>query len=286
MSSELYGFNDIFKKKIKDLINLKKFNQGTEPVRITVNMYTYPGQGGSAGGPPPKPIDSISVDENTRRIQIRRITKDMEGAYILEASNAFGSVRDYFNLRVLDTPTGPRINLPSSVIRVEAGQHVNIQPEVHFTGRPQFTWSKDGASLLPEHVYATDQSLYIPRVSKSDQGLYTLTLVDDHGTAKLPVNLIVDISGQQQQQPDQSNPNPRPSNPTRIIVKQDMDVELDAGQNANLLCNIAPRSYSARVISTTSWLKGNRAQRERFPANIRPNQERLQIVKAKPSDTG
>ena len=41
-----------------------------------------------------------------------------------------------------------------------------------------------------------------------------------------------------------------------------------------------------KVITTTSWVKGMREQRERFPSNIRPNQERLQILRVKPSDAG
>ena len=38
-----------------------------------------------------------------RKIEIRRITKDMDGQFIIEASNAYGSVQDYFILRVLDS---------------------------------------------------------------------------------------------------------------------------------------------------------------------------------------
>ena len=122
---------------------------------------------------------------------------------------------------------------------------------------------------------ADREILYIPTASKSHQGTYTLTLIDDFGTAKIQVNLIV----------DERLP-PKPINPSRIIVKHDMDVELDVGQNANLICQLGQREYFSNVISFTSWIRGNKIQRERFPSNIRPNQERLKIINVKPSDAG
>ncbi len=82
----------------------------------------------------------------------------------------------------------------------------------------------------------------------------------------------------------------KPFNPLRIIVNKDAQIELDEDQNANIICNMAAagskQAYNSRIISTTSWFKGNRAQRERFPSNIRPNQERLQIIRIKESDQG
>lgn len=163
-----------------------------------------------------------------------------------------------------------------TVIRTDVGTVLKIEPKVQYSGRPQFTWTKDGQPL-PANVQVLGYVLYVPHVTKENQGVYTLTLIDDYGTAKIQVTIIVD---------DRISVAPAPVNPNRIIVKHDMDVELDPGQSANLVCQILPRTYNPRIITTTSWVKGMREQRERFPSNIRPNQERLQIVKIKPSDAG
>jgi hypothetical protein len=39
-------------------------------------------------------------------------------------------------------------------------------------------------------------------------------------------------------------------------------------------------------MTTTSWFKGKRAQRSRFPSNIRINHELLQINKVRLNDSG
>ena len=49
---------------------------------------------------PNKPIQTLSVDQRSRKIEVGRITKDMSGQYIIEASNPYGSVKDYFYLTV------------------------------------------------------------------------------------------------------------------------------------------------------------------------------------------
>lgn len=124
-----------------------------------------------------------------------------------------------------------------TVIRTDVGTTLKIEPKVQYSGRPQFTWTKDGRPL-PPNVQVLGYILYVPYVTKENQGVYTLTLVDDYGTAKIQVTIIVD---------DRVTAAPAPANPGRIIVKQDMDVDLEAGQNANLVCQIQPRVYNPRV---------------------------------------
>ncbi len=115
----------------------------------------------------------------------------------------------------------------------------------------------------------------MPSVTKDNEGIYTLTLVDQYGTAKIQVTVYVD---------ETATTTRDPKLPKRIIVRQDQDVELEAGKNANIICQLRPKNYKA--ISTTSWFRGNRAQREKFPPNIRPNQEVLKIIRVKDSDAG
>lgn len=124
-----------------------------------------------------------------------------------------------------------------TVIRTDVGTVLKIEPKVQYSGRPQFTWTKDGRPL-PANVQVLGYVLYVPYVTKENQGLYTLTLVDDYGTAKIQVTIIVD---------DRVSVAPAATNPNRIIVKQDMDVDLNQGQNANLVCQIQPRAYNPRV---------------------------------------
>ncbi len=99
--------------------------------------------------------------------------------------------------------------------------------------------------------------------------------MDQYGTAKIQVTVYVD---------ETATTTRDPKLPKRIIVRQDQDVELETGKNANIICQLRPRNYKA--ISTTSWFRGNRAQREKFPSNIRPNQEVLKIIRVKDSDAG
>lgn len=165
--------------------------------------------------------------------------------------------------------------MTQTTIQAYVGDSLKIEPVVQFSGRPFFTWQKDG-SYLPAGVQADRQILYISTCEKQHQGTYTFTLNDDYGTAKIQVYIVIN-----------EKPQPKPVNPSRIIVRQDTDIELNIGQNANLLCQVHQRNkLNSKIISTTSWIKGNRAQRERFPSNVRPNQERLQIIKFKQVDAG
>lgn len=68
---------------------------GTQPVQIKVKLYS--------ASNPEQQLDSILVDKNTNTIMIRQITRDMDGQYLIEASNDFGTVQDYFSLRVLES---------------------------------------------------------------------------------------------------------------------------------------------------------------------------------------
>ncbi len=156
---------------------------------------------------------------------------------------------------------GPRIILSDTVVRIDAGTILKIEPRVQYSGQPYFTWTKDNGPL-PANAQVINYILYVPSVTKENEGLYTLSLVDQYGTAKIQVTVFVD---------ETATTTRDPKLPKRIIVRQDQDVELEAGKNANIICQLRPKNY--RAISTTSWFRGNRAQREKFPANIRPNQE-------------
>ena len=65
---------------------------GAEPVQIKVEQYTAQ----------PQPNSGIYVNRNTKTIEIARVTKDMQGQYVVEASNDYGTVSDFFEIVVND----------------------------------------------------------------------------------------------------------------------------------------------------------------------------------------
>lgn len=76
--------------------------------------------------------------------------------------------------------------------------------------------------------------LLVQHVTKENQGVYTLTLNDQYGTAKIQVSVIVD---------ETSTTTKDPRLPKKIVVRENTDIELVAGQNANIFCQLRPRNY-------------------------------------------
>ncbi len=48
-------------------------------------------------------VTDLYVDKAARKIEIPRISKQQEGQFIVEASNPYGTVQDYFNLTVIES---------------------------------------------------------------------------------------------------------------------------------------------------------------------------------------
>jgi hypothetical protein len=128
-----------------------------------------------------------------------------------------------------------------TVLRTDVGTQLKIEPRVQYSGQPYFTWSKDNGPL-PSNVQVTGYILYIPYVTKENEGVYTLTLSDQSGTAKIQVNVLV-----MQRGGGGAAPPSRPGAPRRINVREDMELELAPGESVNLLCNLRPSSYNPRV---------------------------------------
>jgi len=53
----------------------------------------------------------LYVDKAARKIEIPRISKQQEGQFIVEASNPYGSVQEYFNLTVIESKKTDRFIL-------------------------------------------------------------------------------------------------------------------------------------------------------------------------------
>ena len=130
--------------------------------------------------------------------------------------------------------------MSDTVIRTNAGSSILIEPRVHYSGKPTFTWNKDNGPL-PSNIQVYDHKLIIPSVTVDNQGVYTLTLNDHYGTAKIQISVLV----------DQTMTTTRdPKLPKKFIVRESTDIELEAGQNANIICKLRPKSYQVVIFKS------------------------------------
>jgi C4-type Zn-finger protein len=87
---------------------------------------------------------------------------------------------------------------------------------------------------LPDNIQVYDHTLIFPRVTRENQGVYTLMLNDNFGTARIQISVIVD---------ETMTTTRDPKLPKKFIVRESTDIELEAGQNANIICKLRPKSY-------------------------------------------
>lgn len=236
---------------------------GTEPVKATVKLYG------------PKEISNLIVNQYDKSIDIKSVTKDNEGQYIITVTNQFGTANDYFHIKVIEAP-GPKIFAIQSTVRVYEGSSLRLEPRVQYVGKPYFTWTGpvENSPQLIENVQQSDQNLFIPNVSMRNAGVYTLTLLDSTGSTSVRVRVIVD--------PSQQKVTRKPNSLTPFNVYESQVIELEQDETAMLVCALRPEVERADALVFHSWSKSL----GRFQRNIRPNIERLQILKFKPSNVG
>ncbi len=81
------------------------------------------------------------------------------------------------------------------MIRLNTGDVLKIEPRVVYEGKdPFFTWTKDNGAL-PANTQLIGFTLYVGSVGKENEGVYTLTLEDSYGKAKIQVTVYVEDSG-------------------------------------------------------------------------------------------
>ena len=68
--------------------------KGSDPVDIKAEMLIAPNRY--------QIVDNFVFNRDSKKVEVRRITKDMGGQYVITATNAFGFANDYFTLLVLD----------------------------------------------------------------------------------------------------------------------------------------------------------------------------------------
>jgi hypothetical protein len=126
-------------------------------------------------------------------------------------------------------------------LRTDENTALKIEPRVQYSGRPSFRWTKDDGPI-PSNVQTNGYIIYIPQVKKENEGVYTLTLDDRSGSAKIQVRVFVE-------QRTPAITTRRPGGIRRISIREDTTIELDLGETANLLCSLKPKTVSSKVKS-------------------------------------
>lgn len=254
----------------KDLVVIEGSNilintsiTGTQPVFASVRLYG------------PQQLSNLHVNDLDNSVEIRGVTKENEGQYIITVTNQFGSANDYFHIKVNAAP-GPKIFSIQKTLRVMEGTSLRLEPKVQFTGKPFFTWTGPiNSNSLVSNAQQSEQNLYIQTVLPKNDGTYTLTLIDSTGTTSVGVRVIVESSG-----PTQVTRRPNSMTPFNIYESQ--VIELEAGEQAMLVCALKHDVQRPNALVFQSWSKAS----GRFERNMRPNIERLQILKFTESNQG
>ena len=152
---------------------------------------------------------------------------------------------------------------------------LRIEPRVQYVGKPYFTWTgpDESSPLLTPDARQSEQQLFIPRVSTQNAGTYTLTIMDQTGSTSAKFSVIV-VTQPATQKPQQTVTR-KPNSLTPFNILESQTIELEEGETAMLVCAIKPENVQAREMILKSWSKSI----GRFQRNIRPNIERLQILK-------
>jgi hypothetical protein len=82
------------------------------------------------------------------------------------------------------------VKFSQATIRTEAGASLKIEPRIKSTGPALLRWSKDGAAL-PSNVLVHESGLFIPQVSRENEGVYEVQIQDNVGNARSSVNVVV-----------------------------------------------------------------------------------------------
>ena len=220
----------------------------------------------------PKNESNVFINDRSKHIELRGVTKQNEGQYLITVSNPYGTATDYFHIKVLEAP-GPKIVFPQSTVRTQEGASLQLEPKLKYVGRPFFTWTGPTGGSLIENAQQSGPVLYIPKVTKRNQGTYTLILMDQTGTTSAQINLVVE---------DTHKPTRKPHSRVPFHIVENTVIALEPNETAVFVCYLKPEIKSPDALVFHSWSKAA----GKFERNIRPNIEILQIIRFKPSNVG
>lgn len=97
----------------------------------------------------------------------------------------------------ISVPKPPKVDfthVPKEIV-VKKGEKIEIDVPFVGTPRPEAQWSRDGKPLSDRDtdIETKDKNskICIPHSERTDAGLYELTLTNEVGTEKVPINVIV-----------------------------------------------------------------------------------------------
>ena len=100
-------------------------------------------------------------------------------------------------LIIISVPKPPKVDftrVPKEIV-VKKGEKIEINIPFVGTPRPDAEWARDGKPLsdIDTDIETKDKNskLCIPHSERTDAGLYELTLSNEVGTEKVPINVIV-----------------------------------------------------------------------------------------------
>ncbi|XP_007935886.1 hemicentin-1 [Orycteropus afer afer] len=113
------------------------------------------------------------------------------GMYLCVATNIAGNVTQSVKLTVY---VPPKVQRGPKLMKVQAGQKVDIPCNAQGTPYPVITWFKGGSALLVDgvrHINHPDGALSIDQATLSDTGIYTCVATNIAGSDEMEITLHV-----------------------------------------------------------------------------------------------
>jgi len=139
---------------------------------------------------------ALFVDKSIYRLKLRDLTLKDKCVITFEC----GDLKETSNLNVVQCDKPPRIDATRfpRTVTVRAGRPLNLEIPYDAYPAPMMSWSKAGQTLqtsadspLQMEIDAKRCKLYIDKSQRSDTGSYELTLKNNKGDVKVPIDVIV-----------------------------------------------------------------------------------------------
>ncbi|XP_046554801.1 titin-like [Haliotis rubra] len=141
----------------------------------------------------------IFYEDMFASLTITECTERDAGSYTCEASNDLGTVTTSGQLDIQAPPVLEFDNKFRDLITLHAGSNLKIPVKVKGIPTPRITWAKDdqpmrSAGKVTIDTHDTSTSLTIKKVSKEEDGLYTLTAENEAGEDKAKFDVeVIDV---------------------------------------------------------------------------------------------
>ncbi|XP_028404873.1 contactin-3-like [Dendronephthya gigantea] len=131
---------------------------------------------------------------NGGKISFSRVHVEDTGMYQCVAENDFGFIYQTVSLHV--RARKPTFNISSSIVVFLKNSHATLTCQANAIPRANYTWSRNGLSLLPstKYQYVNDGELLVinEKVTYEDEGVYKCTAVNAFGKAEKVINVTTE----------------------------------------------------------------------------------------------